>query len=260
MATYGTSAIENTNSRQRLAYMAATRALATGEEDARESLKAVRSVHCSVNAAGPKNAHPRSLSPGFLFGVYSETMAFKSQLLDLALASSVIIDTLRHARVLRGKCRREPGWKYRHSAELAGQTSQNRLNSMQESENALAKWPTAQAARSFTTTMTLKLRDSKAWIATPQFLYVLEIWLNGIKATGSYHRLQVDPIAQVYKFRPSWILRPQAARRAIMIGTSGLLRGQLKDPYAPSQSRCRSSPWPGSLIPVDRCSLQAKQS
>ena len=188
VATYGTSAIENTNTGvQRLAYMAATRALATGEEDARESLKAVESVVRAMSTL-PGQRTLILVSPGFL-SMSPETMAFKSQLLDLALASSVIIDTLDARGLYVGNVDASQGGNTAFS-QLTGQTSQNRLNSMQESENALAEMANGTGGTFVHNNNDLEA-GLKSLIAAPQFLYVLEISLNGIKATGSYHRLQV---------------------------------------------------------------------
>src|SRR5262249_27413143 len=77
---------------QRAAMGAATRALAMGEEDARESLVSVQNVVRAMS----KLAGQRILilvSPGFLT-LSPETMAQKSQIMDTAAALGVIVNSV----------------------------------------------------------------------------------------------------------------------------------------------------------------------
>ena len=185
----GIGQIENpTQADQRLALSAARRALSVGEEDARESLKAVETV---VRAMA-KLTGQRTLilvSPGFLT-LSSDTMNFKSQLFDQAAASNVVINTLDARGLYAGNVDASQGGSTVFLSQLTGQTSQNHLNAMQENENALSEMANGTGGTFFHNNNDLAT-GLESLMAPAQTEYLLEISLKGIKPTGTYHALQV---------------------------------------------------------------------
>lgn len=121
---------------QQMAISAATRALALGEEDARDSLNAVAVVVRAMSNL-PGQRILIVISPGFL-SLSPETMFFKSQLFDQAAASSVIINALGAGGLSAGNMDASRGANAA-LGQFNGQTSQDQLNSMRESENVLVE-------------------------------------------------------------------------------------------------------------------------
>jgi VWFA-related protein len=186
-SSYGTSIDNTNNAAQRLALQAATRALRTGEEDARASLDAVGSV---VRAMA-KLSGQRTLvlvSPGFL-SLFPDSMSFKSQLLDQALAANVVINTLDARGLYSGSVGANEGGNSVFN-QLTGASSLNKLNSMQENENALAEMADGTGGTFFHNNNDLEAGLDRL-SEPPQFLYLLEISLQDVKRTGAYHPLKV---------------------------------------------------------------------
>jgi VWFA-related protein len=185
----GIGEIENpTRADQRLALSAARRALAVGEEDARESLNAVATVVRAMS----KLSGQRTLilvSPGFLT-LSSDAMNFKSQLFDQAAASNVVINTLDARGLYAGNVDASQGGSTVFLGQLTGQTSQNHLNVMQESENALSEMANGTGGTFFHNNNDLG-GGLESLMAPPEVEYLLEISLKDIKPTGTYHALQV---------------------------------------------------------------------
>lgn len=183
-----TDGIDNpTTSAQRLAVAAATRALAFGNEDARESLIGVDAVIRALGKADGQRVLVL-VSPGFLT-LSSDTMIFKQHLLDQALASNVIVNTLDARGLYAGNVDASQGPNVT-SNQIIGSASQDQLNSAQESENALAEIANGTGGTFFHNNNDL-VGGLKSLVAPPQFLYLLQISLNDAKPAGAYHRLQV---------------------------------------------------------------------
>jgi VWFA-related protein len=177
-----------TQADQRLALSAARRALSVGEEDARESLNAVETVVRAMS----KLTGQRTLilmSPGFLT-LSADTMNFKSQLFDQAAASNVVINTLDARGLYAGNVDASQGGSTVFLGQLTGQTSQNHLNVMQESENALSEMANGTGGTYFHNNNDLG-SGLASLMAPPEFEYLLEISLKDVKPTGTYHALQV---------------------------------------------------------------------
>jgi VWFA-related protein len=185
----GMAEIENaTAADQRLALSAARRSLSVGEEDARESLNAVATVERAIS----KLSGQRTLilmSPGFLT-LSPDTMSFKSQLFDQAAASNVIINTLDARGLYAGNVDASQGGSTVFLGQLTGQTSQNHLNAMRESENALSEMANGTGGTYFHNNNDLG-SGLASLMAPPEFEYLLEISLKDVKPTGTYHALQV---------------------------------------------------------------------
>ncbi len=185
----GIGEIENpTRADQRLALLAARRALSVGEEDARESLNAVAAVVRAMS----KLSGQRTLiliSPGFLT-LSPDTMNFKSQLFDQAASSNVVINTLDARGLYAGNVDASQGGSTVFLSQLTGQTSQNHLNGMQESENALSEMANGTGGTFIHNSNDLS-GGLSSLMAPPEFEYVLEISLKGVKPTGTFHTLKV---------------------------------------------------------------------
>ena len=170
--------IDNSNTlAERLTLQAATRALERGNEDARESLNSVETVVRAIS----KLQGQRVLivvSPGFP-SQSPENMLFKSELLDQAAASDVVISTL-DARGL-------------YSSFIGA--SQEDLNpdhfaTMQETENSLSEMAAGTGGTYFHNNNDLAA-GLESLMAPPETLYLLDVSLNGAKPSGTYHQLRV---------------------------------------------------------------------
>ena len=177
-----------TQADQRLALSAARRAVAVGEEDARESLKAVETVvHAMANLTGQRTLI--LLSPGFL-SVAPDAMNFKSQLFDQAAASNVVINTLDARGLYVGNMDASQGGSGAFLSQSNGETSQDTLNSMEESENALSEMAYGTGGKYFHNNNDLAA-GIETLMAPPEFEYLLEVSLKDVKQTGTFHLLQV---------------------------------------------------------------------
>jgi VWFA-related protein len=179
-----TGAIENPQTpSQRLAVQAATRALAIGQEDARQSLLSVGTVVRAMS----KLSGQRTLilvSPGFL-SLSPEMMTFKSQLFDQALAANVIINALDARGLYAGNIDASEG-----PNATIGLSPQDQLNASQESANAMSELANGTGGTFFQNNNDLEA-GFKTLMAQPEYLYLLEISLKDVKQTGSYHSLKV---------------------------------------------------------------------
>jgi VWFA-related protein len=177
-----------TGADQRLALSAARRALSVGEEDARQSLNAVETVVRAMS----KLSGQRTLilmSPGFLT-LSPDAMNFKSQLLDQAAASNVVINTMDARGLYAGNVDASQGGSGVFQTQSIGQTALDHLNSMQESENALSEMANGTGGTYIHNNNDLDA-GLESLMAPPQVEYLLEISLKDVKPTGTYHALQV---------------------------------------------------------------------
>jgi VWFA-related protein len=140
---------------------AANRALVVGQEDARESLNVIENVVRAM-AKLPGQRTLILVSPGF-FSNSPETLYFKSEVLNQAAAASVIISALD----ARGMVVDTTGAGHVMS-ELAAGTGGTFFDHSNDLEGGF-----------------------KSLTVPPEFLYLLELSLKGVKPDGAYHRLQV---------------------------------------------------------------------
>lgn len=171
---------------QRAVMRAADNALALGDEDARESLLAVRNV-VRVMSRLPGERRLILVSPGFL-AFSEETMQLESEILDIAAASEVTVNTL-DARGLAGATV-DAGQGGTSLGLVTGPVAQERLASMQQSESTLSELAAGTGGRFFHENNDLQGGMEKL-AAAPEELYLLEISLKDVKANGSYHHLRV---------------------------------------------------------------------
>jgi VWFA-related protein len=155
MLTGGEGIFEN------MVLSAANRALAMGQEDARETLNAIESVVRAM-AKLPGQRALILISPGF-FSASPETTYFKSEVLNQATAANVIISALD----ARGMVVDTTGADHVMS-ELAAGTGGAFFDHSNDLEGGL-----------------------KSLTVPPEFLYLLELSLKDVKPDGAYHQLQV---------------------------------------------------------------------
>ncbi len=176
-----------TNLAERLARSAASRALAIGEEDARQSLLLIKAVVSAMSKL-PGQRTLILVSPGFL-SLSPEAMTFKSEVLDRAAGSNVVISALDARGLYVGNADASQGGNSTMS-DTVGQTSQDRLLAMEASENAMAELAYGTGGTFFHNNNDLE-NGLKSLAAAPQYLYLLQVSLKDVKPTGTYHRLQV---------------------------------------------------------------------
>ena len=172
---------------EKMAHSAATRALAIGEEDARTSLLLIEAV-VSAMAKLPGQRTLILVSPGFLTPS-QEAMFFKSELLDRAAGSNVVISALDARGLYSGSADASQG-SNATMGDTFGQTSGDRLAAMESSENVMAELANGTGGTFFHNNNDLE-NGLKGLAAAPEYLYLLQVSLKDVKSTGTYHRLQV---------------------------------------------------------------------
>ncbi len=183
----GMDGANNAGFAERLASSVATRALALGEEDARQSLLLIGAVVSAMSKL-PGQRTLILVSPGFL-SLSPEAMTYKSQLLDRAAGANVVISALDARGLYAGNTDASQGGNT-IIGDTFGPTSQDRLAAMQASENAMAELAYGTGGTFFHNNNDLE-NGLKSLAAAPQYLYLLQVSLKDVKPTGTYHRLRV---------------------------------------------------------------------
>ena len=168
---------------------AAETSLEEGDQDARETLGYLREVVASV-AKMPGERTIVLISPGFL-SLSQESMEMESQILDLAAADSVTISAL-DARGLYGtmmSASRSGEESLR--ALVNGQNQEDRDNSMRQSMQIMAELADGTGGSFFHGNNDLS-SGLAALAAGPQYKYLLELPLSGVKQNGEYHALKIQ--------------------------------------------------------------------
>jgi len=129
------------------------------------------------------------VSPGFL-SLSPQAMALKSEIMNTAAASDVIINALDARGLYVGNIDASQGGTTSTLALVSGQLGQDHLASMQASENAMSELAEGTGGRFFHNSNDLQ-GGLETLTAAPENLYLLEISLKDVKANGSYHQLQV---------------------------------------------------------------------
>jgi len=174
---------------QSAAMAAAANALAEGEEDARVSLVTIGNVVRGLSKL-PGRSTLILVSPGFLT-LAPEAMAMKSEVMDIAAASDVIVNALDARGLYVGNLDASEGGSTSMLGLASGTTLQDHLASMQANENVMSELAAGTGGRYFHNNNDLQ-GGMESLAAAPQNLYLLEISLNDVKANGAYHRLQVQ--------------------------------------------------------------------
>ena len=173
---------------QEAAMSAATRALVIGEEDARESLLSVQNVVRAMSKL-PGQRILILVSPGFLT-LSPETMTEKSEIMDAAAASDVIVNALDARGLFAGNVDASEGGTRSNLGLATGQNVQNKLASMKAGEDVMSELAVGTGGKFFHNSNDLK-GGMEILTSAPGYLYLIEISLKDVKANGGYHRLQV---------------------------------------------------------------------
>jgi VWFA-related protein len=171
---------------QRAAMRAAENALATGDEDARESLLSVRNVLLAMTKL-PGQRILILVSPGFLT-LSEESKELESEILDEAAEAEVTVNAL-DARGLAG-ANFDASQGGTSLGLITGQLGQERIESSQAKEGALSELAAGTGGRFFHDNNDLQ-SGLQSLAAAPDDLYLLEISLQDVKANGAYHQLRV---------------------------------------------------------------------
>jgi VWFA-related protein len=168
---------------------AAMLALQQGDLDARETLGFLGNVVHSLSKI-PGRHTLILISPGFL-SLGQEPMEMESQVLNLAAGAAVTINTL-DARGLYGTMMSasESGDQSMR-ALVNGQEQSDREDSMRQDKQIMAELADGAGGRFFHNN-----NDLTGGLATlaagPEYKYLLELPLSGVKQNGSYHALKVE--------------------------------------------------------------------
>ncbi len=129
------------------------------------------------------------VSPGFLT-MTPEAMAEKSEVLELAARSDVTISALD----ARGLYSTEIDASERGGTStidmLTGQHSEYRSETMNQNEDVMAELADGTGGTFYHNSNDLE-EGFRKLAAAPEFVYLLEISLHGVKPDGNYHRLNV---------------------------------------------------------------------
>jgi VWFA-related protein len=168
---------------------AAMLALQEGDLDARETIGFLGNVVHSLSKI-PGRHTVILISPGFL-SLGQAPMEMESQVLNLAAGAAVTINTL-DARGLYGTMMSasESGDESMR-ALVNGQEQSDRESSMRQNMQIMAELADGAAGTFFHSNNDLA-GGIKALAAEPEYKYLLELPLSGVKQNGSYHALKVE--------------------------------------------------------------------
>lgn len=166
---------------------AAMRALVTGHEDVQQSYAAIANM---VRRMAPLPGQKTLIlvSPGFL-NIEQDAIDSESRIIDFAVRTNVVISSLD----ARGLYTTEMTAKDRSPLSV-GQSFQVNANyhgsAMRMAENSMAELAAGTGGRYFhnNNDLTAGLKEISG---PPEFIYVLELPLTGVKQNGSFHHLKV---------------------------------------------------------------------
>jgi VWFA-related protein len=204
--------MDNAHNPFQLAAVAAARhAVAIGEEDARQSLLELRGV---VKAMGklPGRHTLILVSPGFLT-LSPETMELKSEIMNLAAASDVTVNTLDARGLYAGNLDASEGGPTSMLGLKTGQIGQDHLASMQANENVMSELANGTGGKFFHNNNDLQ-GGLEGLAAAPENVYLLEVSLKDVKANGAYHtlRVKVDRPGVEVVARKGFVVAKEAAK------------------------------------------------
>jgi VWFA-related protein len=166
----------------------AAQTLSIGEQDVHVTLGTVREFVQRM-AKLPGQRTMILISPGFLT-MTPEAMVEKSEVLDLAARSDVTISALD----ARGLYTTEVDASERGTSSLVGmiqgQHSQNHADMMNLAEDVMAELADGTGGTFFHNSNDLE-GGFKNITQAPEYLYLLEFSLDGVKSDGAYHPLKV---------------------------------------------------------------------
>jgi VWFA-related protein len=169
---------------QRLAEQAARRALSAGEQDTQATYAVIAEIVRRM-ARLPGQRSLILVSPGFL-PVGQEARTQESQLIDLAAQSNVTISALDARGLYTTSLTASEDV---HTAPVATR-GEFVAREKRAAENAMGELADGTGGTFFHNSNDLDA-GFKALTEAPEIVYVLELSLDGVKADGSYHRLNV---------------------------------------------------------------------
>ena len=177
---------------------AATGAVTAGDQDVRVTLSALKEFVRKM-ATLPGQRTLILVSPGFVT-LTAESMRWKTEILDLAAKSDVTISAV-DARGLYstelGANERGPDSKM---AMQTGYEAQSHRNSVALTEDVMAELAEGSGGGFFHNSNDLEA-GFKALAAMPEYVYMLELSLDQVKADGTYHRLKVKVAGDDFEVR-----------------------------------------------------------
>jgi len=170
---------------QKMAYYAAERALAVGNNDVRATLEVLAEF---VRRASTLDGERILIfvSSGFLT-VTPEAARATSQVMDQASQSNVVISTLNARGVYSTELTAS---EHGTSVVMSGPTVQSHQDALTSAENALAELADGSGGNYFHNSNDLQ-SGFRQLAAEPQYRYLLQFSLDGVKPDGKYHRLKV---------------------------------------------------------------------
>ena len=160
---------------------AARRVLMVGEQDAQVTLAAIKEFVRRM-AKLPGQHTLILVSPGFL-SIAPEDLSWESQIMDLAVQSNVTINALD----ARGLYTGVTDISERGAGQIIDPTH---LAAMTRSGSVLSELANGTGGAFFENSNDLGA-GFKRLTEVPEFVYVLEVSLDGVKPDGSYHRVKV---------------------------------------------------------------------
>jgi VWFA-related protein len=166
---------------QRIMESAARQVLAVGDQDVQVTLAAIKEF-VSRMAKLPGQPTLILISPGFV-SITPESLNWESQILDLAVQSNVRINTLD----VRGLYTGVTDISKRRVEQIIDPTN---LAALARGEGVMSELADGTGGVFFHNNNELEagLRDLSN---APEFVYLLELSLDGVKPDGSYHRVKV---------------------------------------------------------------------
>ena len=173
---------------ERMVHSAASRALALGDQDVRVSLGMIREMVQRM-AALPGERTLILVSPGFLT-ITAEALEEKSQIMDLAAQSSVIVSALDARELYSVQIDASERGDATAMDLVTGSPSQDRRDQMSLNRYVMAELAAATGGTYFRDSNDLQGGFTRL-AASPETLYLLEFSLQSAKLDGRYHRLSV---------------------------------------------------------------------
>ena len=174
---------------EQLVRMAANQALIAGDMDVRATLGYLRDVVHSLSKM-PGQRTLILVSPGFLSSS-NEALALKSQILDLAASSNVTISALNASGLSGGGIGASDSTSGSVYNNITGQDVGNHLESIRTNEDVMAELANGTGGTFFNNNNDLEA-GLKTLAAGPDYRYLLQFSLDGVKQNGTYHSLKVE--------------------------------------------------------------------
>lgn len=173
---------------QRAVEGAAMSELELGNEDARVSLSFIGDLVLRMRSL-PCRHTLVLVSPGFLT-ITPESMAEKSIILEQAAKANVTINTLDARGVYTTEIHADDRGARSQMELLNGMAMEQHRQTLERAENVLGELANGTGGTYFHNSNDLQ-RGLQQLMAGPEFLYVLEFSLDGVKRDDSYHAISV---------------------------------------------------------------------